>query len=315
MSKQTRTVIAYLALCLAWGSTYLAIRIGVGHLPPALFAAVRLVAAGCLLLALARMGGQRLPTRWADWRTNAIAGLLLLAVAHGLVVWSEQFVSSGTAAVFIVTVSLWFPVFEALWPGGAGRPTLAQVLGLVVGFLGTVLLVGADLDGVRRVDWRGPVGLTVAAISWAFGSVYMQRRPTASGPYVNASLQMLSGGLILLAVGTVTGEWGRFALTWPGTLALVYLTVVGSLIGFSSFIYVLHNVRATIAGTYAYVNTVIAILLGWLVLSEPLSARSALAMSIVIGAVIWVRLAARSTTPVARRRPSRPVPAPATGDA
>jgi drug/metabolite transporter (DMT)-like permease len=315
MSTQTKTVVAYTALCIAWGSTYLAIRIGVGHLPPALFAGVRLVAAGSLLLAMARIAGQRLPTRLADWRTNAVAGVLLLTIANGLVVWSEQFVSSGTAAVFVVTVSLWFPVFEALWPGGAGRPTRAQVLGLSVGFIGTVLLVGADLRGVRGADWRGPVGLTIAALSWAFGSVYMQRRPTASGPYVNASLQMLAGGLVLLGAGTAAGEWDRWAFTWPGAAALVYLTVVGSLIGFSSFVYVLHNVRATIAGTYAYVNTVIAVLLGWLVLGEPLGARSALAMSIVIGAVIWVRLAARPVAPMLRRRPSRPVPAPATGDA
>jgi len=314
MSKQTRIVIAYIALCLAWGSTYLAIRIGVGHLPPALFAGVRLVAAGAVLLAVARVAGQRLPKRLADWRTNAVAGVLLLAVAHGLVVWSEQFVSSGTAAVFIVTVSLWFPVFEALWPGGAGRPSRAQVLGLVVGFVGTVLLVGADLDGLRAVDWRGPVGLTIAAITWAFGAVYTQRRPTASGPYVNASLQMLTGGLVLLSAGTAGGEWGRFTLTRPGALALIYLTVVGSLIGFTSFVYVLRNVRATIAGTYAYVNTVIAVLLGWLVLGESLNASSAMAMGIVIGAVIWVRLAARPKTRVVRRRPSRPTPAPAAGD-
>jgi drug/metabolite transporter (DMT)-like permease len=314
MTKRARTIAAYCTLCVAWGSTYLAIRIGVGHMPPALFAGLRLVVAGTLLLAGARAMGQRLPRSWRDVRTNIVAGVLLLAVAHGLVVWAEQFVSSGTAAVFIVTVSLWFPVFEALWPGGAGRPTSAQVLGLGAGFLGTVLLVGADLDGVRHADWRGPVALTIASISWAFGSVYLQRRATASGPYVNASLQMLVGGLMLLGAGTAAGEWAEWTSSWPGIAALAYLTGVGSLIGFTSYVYVLRSVTATVAGTYAYVNTAIAVLLGWLVLGEPLGARSALAMSIVIGSVLWVRIADRPGALQAKRRLSQPVPAPAGGD-
>lgn len=320
--NRTRAAVAYTALCVTWGSTYLAIRVGVGHLPPALFGGVRLLLAGTLILGLARAFGSTLPTARRDWAINAVGGVLLLGVGHGLVVWAEQFVTSGTAAIFVVTVSLWFAVFEALWPGGAGRPSLIQGLGLGVGFAGTVMLVGGDLGSVGDADWRGPVALTIAAVAWAFGSVFSQRRPTQSGPYVSAGIQMLAGGLVLVGAGTIGGEWGAWTLSGPGLAALAYLTVAGSLIGFTSYVYVLRAMPATVAGTYAYVNTVIAVLLGWLVLGETLTARTVLAMGIVIGAVIWVRLAgnrvrpptqsAKPPRPALGARPSRPsIPIPA----
>jgi len=295
-----RSLAAYATLCLVWGSTYLAIRIGVQHLPPALLGAFRFLAAGAALLAIAFAMGQRLPRRASDWRTNAIVGTLLLGIANGLVIWAEQFVHSGIAAIFVVTVSLWLALFDAVIPGSAARATPGQIVGLLAGFLGTVLLVGEDLEALRNADWRGPLALTVASAVWALGSIYSQRRLTESGPYINSSLQMLAGGAALLLAGTVRGEWSALQLTWAGIGAVAYLAVFGSIIGFTAYVYVLRHTPATVAGTYVYVNTVVAVLLGWLILSEPVTDRTIFAMTLVMAAVMLVRRARRKPQPATR---------------
>jgi drug/metabolite transporter (DMT)-like permease len=284
---------AYATVCLVWGSTYLAIRVGVQHLPPALLGAFRFIAAGTVLLAVALLVSQRLPRRPADWRTNAIVGLLLLGVANGLVIWSEQFVHSGVAAIVVVTVSLWLAFFDAVIPGSAGRPTRVQLVGLLIGFAGTVLLVGGDLEELHRADWRGPLALTAAAAAWALGSIYSQRRPTSSGPYVNSALQMLAGGIGLIVAGTLRGEWATLRFSWAGFGAVTYLAIFGSIIGFTAYVYVLRHWTATVAGTYAYVNTVVAVFLGWLILDEPVTDRTIFAMTVVLAAVALVRRARR----------------------
>ena len=286
---------SYATVCLVWGSTYLAIRIGVQHLPPALMGAFRHVAAGALLLGIALLLGQRLPRRAIDWRTNIIVGVILLGVANGLVIWAEQFMHSGPAAIFIVTVGLWMAVFDAIIPGSTARPTALQVLGLLAGFGGTLLLVGDDLETLRQADWRGPLALTVAAAAWALGSVYSQRRPTDSGAYVNSAMRLLAGGLALFIAGTVRGEWGSLTFTWAGFGAVVYLALFGSILGFTAYTYVLRHWPATVTGTYVYVNTVVAVFLGWLVLSEPITKRTILSMAIVMAAVVVVRRAGRKT--------------------
>jgi drug/metabolite transporter (DMT)-like permease len=289
-----RVLTAFVVLCLVWGSTYLAIRIGVRELPPALFAGTRFLIAGLLLLGASRVLRQPLPRKAVDWRTNAIVGVLLLFCANGLVVWAEQFTPSGVAAIFVVTVTLWLALFDALLPGSPARPTVAQVAGLGLGFFGTMLLVADDLGAFRTVDWRGPLALTLAAMAWGLGSVYSTRRPTASGPYVNAALQMLAGGAALTLVGALLGEWRQVHVTTAGVGALAYLVVFGSLVGYSSYVYVLRHMAPTVAGTYSYVNTVVAVLLGWLILSEPITLRMLVAMTIVMGSVLWVRKARRA---------------------
>lgn len=282
-------LVAYLVVSVIWGSTYLAIRIGVQELPPALFAGLRFVVAGSVLLLVARLLGHRLPARGRDWRTNAVVGLLLLFCGNGLVVWAEQYTPSGIAAIFVVTVTLWLALFDAVIPGSPARPTLRQVAGLLVGFGGTMLLVGEDLGALRDADWRGPVALTTGAALWALGSVYSTRRPTQSGPYVNSALQMLAGGIALVIVGTAAGEWSAMHLSPRGIGALAYLIVFGSLVAYSSYVYLLRHLPPTVLGTHSYVNTVVAVFLGWLVLAEPLTTRTLVAMAIVLGAVVWVR--------------------------
>lgn len=287
---------AYLVLCIVWGSTYLAIRIGVAEFPPALFAGIRFLIAGGLLLAFATLLGRRLPARRRDWITNGVVGVLLLFCGNGLVVWAEQFTPSGVAAIIVVTVTLWLALFDAVIPGSAARPTWRQVAGLLAGFGGTLLLVETDLSALRATDWRGPAALTAAAAAWAAGSVYSSRRPSDASPEINSALQMLAGGLALALVGLLLGEAARVHLSPRSLGALAYLIVFGSLVGYSSYVYVLRHMAPTVVGTYSYVNTVVAVLLGWAILREPITGRTLGAMAIVLGSVAWVRHAARRPT-------------------
>jgi drug/metabolite transporter (DMT)-like permease len=206
-----KALVAYLLVCVFWGSTYLAIRIGVQELPPFTFAGVRFVIAGGILLALAGLLGQRLPRRWSDWRTQGIVGLLLLGGGNSMVVWAEQFTPSGVASIFVVTVALWMAFFDSIIPGGSGALGWRVITGLLLGFLGTTLLVGSSPAELLRADLRGPIALTMASACWALGSVYYKRHPTETGPYVASSLQMLIGGGAVTLFGLALGEAGE----WP----------------------------------------------------------------------------------------------------
>jgi len=164
------------------------------------------------------------------------------------------------------------------------------VAGLLLGFVGTSLLVGASPAELLHADLRGPLALTGASASWSLGSVYAKRRPTETSPYIGAAVQMIVGGSAVALLGTGLGEWHAWHLTTKGLGAIVYLVIFGSILGYSAYSYALRHASATIVGTYAYVNPVIAVLLGWLILSEPVTARTFLAMSLILGAVIWIQL-------------------------
>jgi drug/metabolite transporter (DMT)-like permease len=285
-----RALIAYLIVCVFWGSTYLAIKVGVGELPPFLFAGLRFFVAGVLLLAIARALGDPLPRRAADWRVLAIVGLFLLTGGNAFVVWAEQYTTSGVASIFVVTVAIWTAFFDAIVPGGSGDLNWRVVAGLILGFLGTALLVGASPAEILKADLRGPLALTFASASWSIGSVYAKRHPTEVSPYIAASIQMIVGGAVVALVGTAVGEWGRWHLSLRGLGAMAYLVVFGSILGYSAYAYALRHASATVVGTYAYVNPVIAVLLGWLLLSEPITARTLVAMALILVAVVWIQL-------------------------
>ena len=285
-----KALIAYLIVCVFWGSTYLAIKVGVGELPPFLFAGLRFFIAGVLLLAIARAWGDPLPRRATDWRTLAIVGLFLLTGGNAFVVWAEQYTPSGIASVFVVTVAIWTAFFDAIIPGGSGDLNWRVVAGLLLGFLGTALLVGASPAEILKADLRGPLALTFASASWSLGSVYAKRHPTEVSPYIAASIQMIVGGAVVALVGTAMGEWSSWHLTLKGVGAIAYLVVFGSILGYSAYSYALSHASATIVGTYAYVNPVIAVLLGWLLLSEPITARTIVAMTLIVVAVVWIQL-------------------------
>jgi drug/metabolite transporter (DMT)-like permease len=284
-----KALMAYLVVCVVWGSTYLAIRVGVGVLPPFLFAGIRFLLAGVLLLTVVLALGDRLPRRLVDWRTQAIVGVLLLAGGNAFVVWAEQYTPSGIASIFVVTVALWMAFFDAVIPGGTGDLNWRVVAGLAIGFVGTALLVGASPAEILRADLRGPIALTAASASWSLGSVYGKRHKTETSPYMGSALQMIAGGGTVIVLGTALGEWSRWHVSARGAGAIAYLVVFGSILGYSAYTYALRHASPTIVGTYAYVNPVIAVLLGWLILAEPVTARTFLAMTLILGAVVWIQ--------------------------
>ncbi len=305
MALRGKALVAYLLVCVFWGSTYLAIRVGVAELPPFLFAGTRFLVAGALLLALSLARGETLPRDWPSWRTQAVVGLFTLLGGNTCVVWAEQFTDSGVASIFVVTVALWLALFDALVPGGSGRVSARVLTGLAIGFAGTVLLIGAHPRDVLTADLRGPAALTLASASWAFGSVWFKRRPgQVSSPYIAASLQMLVGGAAVTLLGLLLGDASRWHASPTGIGALAYLIVFGSIVGYTSYFYALRHAPPTIVGTYAYVNPVIAVLLGHLILDEPVGPRTLLAMVLILGAVAWIQTArvppAPHTTAAAR---------------
>ncbi len=297
-----RALWAYLTVCIVWGSTYLAIRVGVETLPPFLLAGARYLIAGGLLALWARFRKDPLPSTPREWRTLAIAGVLLLAGGNGLVVWAEQFVDAGTASIYVVTVVIWTAALDALLPGGRTGFGWQLVGGLLLGLLGSAVLTGVGAEAFRMDNMRGPLALIVASGSWAVGSVYLKRRGVGVSATTASAVQMLAGGLVLTIIGTTLGEAGAWHPSGQGLAALAYLIVFGSIVGFTAYGYALRHASATIVGTYAYVNPVVAVFLGWLLLDEPLGARKLLAMAVVLAAVIWIQ---RTVTP--RKPAPRPV--------
>jgi drug/metabolite transporter (DMT)-like permease len=222
---------------------------------------------------------------------------MLLTVGNGLVVWAEQSVESGLTAILIVTGALWMALFDAVIPGSDARPTLRQWAGLLLGFAGTVLLVTGHVGNLGSAGLLGPVGLVVASASWALGSIVSKRRPVETGPYVNAALQMLFGGGGLAVVGLTLGEAGRLTFSVAGAGAIAYLIVFGSLVAYTSYVYLLRHAAPTFIGTHVYVNTVVAVMLGWLILDELVTPRTFVAMVVILGAVVWVRREGRRVPP------------------
>lgn len=297
---------AFAAVYLIWGSTYLGIHYAIQTLPPFLMAGVRFLIAGGILYVWARLKGIPRPTG-AHWRSAAIIGGCLLLGGNGLVVWAEQYVASGVAALLVATVSFWMVLLEWLRPGGT-RPSAGMLGGVGLGFAGLVLLVGPDGLRGEGIHLLGALALITASFTWAAGSIYAKRAPLPRSPLMVNGIEMLAGGALLFATGLLRGETQGFdlAAVSPASLvALLYLITFGSLIGFSAYVYLLGATTPARASTYAYVNPVVAMLLGWGVAGEPLTPRMLLAMAIIIAAVVVITLGsgkgARKVVPLKRR--------------
>jgi drug/metabolite transporter (DMT)-like permease len=286
---------AFAAVYLAWGSTYAAIRIAIDTMPPLLMAGARFLLAGTVLYAIMRLRGEPAPQR-RHWGTTALIGLLLPTIGNGGVTMAERTVPSAIVALLVAMVPMWMVLLEWLRPGGT-RPTGRTILGLVIGFAGIVLLVGpGSLAGGERVDPVGAGIVTVGALAWAFGSIWSRSAALPKNALVATGMEMAWGGLWLLLAGTLRGELGVLdpsAFTTRSVLAFAYLVVVGSLIGFSAYIWLLGVSTPARVSTYAYVNPLVAVLLGWALLDEPLSGRVLAAAAIIVAAVAVITLGKR----------------------
>jgi drug/metabolite transporter (DMT)-like permease len=276
--------LALAAVYLIWGSTYLAIRFALeGGFPPFLLGGIRFTLAGALMFGYLRLRGTAAPTR-AQWGNAAVMGVLLLLLGNGMVNVAEKTVSSGMTAVAVASAPLWMGIFAAM---RGERPTRMEWTGLGVGFLGVLWLnAGSSLTA-------SPVGLVcllVASVAWSFGSIWSRGRDMAP-PFMGAAAQMLCGGVAMLVVGLATGERLHAMPTPGGLAAFAYLVVLGSLMGFTAYIWLLNHVRPALAGSYAYVNPAIAVLLGALLANERFGAGELVAMGVILLGVVAITFA------------------------
>ena len=288
--RKSRVALAFAAVYVVWGSTYLAIRFGVQTIPPFIMAGTRFLVAGLLLYGYARLRGAPRPSM-REWRSAGVVGLLLLFVANGGVTWAEQRVPSGIAALLAATVPLWIAVMDWGIHGGA-RPRPGVIIGLVLGLAGVVILIGPDqLLGDSRLDMAGIGVLMIASVSWATGSLYSRSAVLPSSPLLATSMEMLSGAAALFLLAGLSGEFRGFdpsAVSTRSWLSVGYLSVFGSIIGFSAYVWLLRVAHASRVATYAYVNPVIAIFLGWSLAGEAFTFQMLIAAAVIIFAVVLI---------------------------
>ncbi|MAQ94386.1 MAG: EamA family transporter [Rhodothermaceae bacterium] len=287
---------AFAALYVIWGSTYLGIRFAIETMPPFTMAGVRFVAAGAILYAWSRARGA-VPATRPQWRTAVVVGACLLLGGNGGVTWAEQFVPSGVAALIVASTPMWMVLLDAVrlraWP----RP--AVIAGLALGLVGIWLLVGPSDLGSDPVDPVGALAVGAAAFFWAVGSIYQRGAPKAEATLLNVGMQMLAGGALLLLAGVVLGERLVLAdVSAKSAGALAYLVFFGAIVGYSAYVWLLKVSTPAKASTYAYVNPIVAVLLGWALADEPLGPRVLSASLAVVAAVALITTARAARTPV-----------------
>lgn len=300
---KTKIWLALLALYLVWGSTYFGIKVAIETIPPFFHAALRFLISGLILVIWQKAAGHPLPTR-RQWISTAIIGTLLLLGGNGLVSWAEQFIPSGVAALIIGSVPLFLVIAEAIRPRGV-KPNWFTILGLLIGFIGIFILVGpAEISGSNeRLDPFGVIALLSACVLWAAGSVYSKSADLPKSTLMTTGAEMLMGSLGLLIVSLLTGElkgWEVAGVSARSMYGLVYLILIGSLVGFGSYVWLLQNAPISLVATYAYVNPIVAILLGNSLGDEPLEPRIWIATAIIIGSVIFIN----SSKPGLRKEPA-----------
>jgi drug/metabolite transporter (DMT)-like permease len=283
---------AWAAVCVFWGTTYLAIRVGLETLPPMLLAGTRFLIAGTMLMAGVRWwSGARLP-HGREWLDNGLVGLLLLGIGNGLVVWAEKFVPSGLAALLVGTSPFWIAGFERLRAEGE-RSSGRAILGMLIGFVGLALLVAPGLFGTAygKGFLLGVILLQIACAAWSAGSIYAKHHQTQLAPLMAASVQMLVAGTVLALLGSAFGEWRVISFSGRSLSALAYLIVFGSIVAYGSYNYAIQKLPLSLVTMYSYVNPIIAVLLGWLLLNEGLGWRVWAAMAIILSGVALVKTA------------------------
>ena len=296
--KTRRAWIAWVAICVIWGTTYLAIKIALGTIPPLLMGGFRYLIAGAIMLAVIKIQGRRLPP-WSAWPSQALIGCTMLGFGNGGVVIAEQYLTSGLTAVLVGTSPFWMVGIDAAFPGGK-RLRLMQLVGMTIGFLGIVMLVWPDLahaaDQGNNVSGPSFVGVLIgiaavqiACIGWAVASSYSKRHAHSADVIGTATIQMLAGGALMAIVATLRGEWPHLSFA-PNTLAaLAYLAVLGSVVAFVAYSYALKHLPISVVSLYTYINPVIAVALGAVLLDEPFGVLQLMGAGVIALGMLIVR--------------------------
>ncbi len=283
---------ALLVIYVVWGSTYLAIRWGLETIPPFTMASARYLVAGGLLLAWAKYrGAPRVALR--DMGPAFLTGGLMLLCGNGGVVWAELRIASGLAALLVAVEPLFIVFLQATLPQERRRPSGRALVGVALGIAGVVLLVGPVGLGGARVDLAGAAAVLFAAFAWALGSLLSRHLTPSASPLQATALQMLAGGVLLGGASGLAGEWARFSpglVSGKSVAAVAYLVVFGSLVAFTAYVWLLRAASPALVSTYAFVNPVVAVFLGWLLAAEPVSARTLAAAAVIVGAVVLITL-------------------------
>ncbi|AOO64279.1 drug/metabolite exporter YedA [Sulfurospirillum halorespirans] len=289
--KTIMTVVALLSVYIVWGSTYLGIKIAIETFPPFLMAGIRFLIAGALLYGFVVVKEKKHP-KLIEWRDTTIIGTLLLLGGNGLVVIAEKTIPSSIAAIVIATVPLWMIVIAWLLKSQT-RPNKSTLIGTLIGFIGVVILMFPSDQEHLHFDTFGLLLTFLAAILWSFGSIYSQKATLPTSVMLSTAMQMLSGGLVLMITATLFGEWQQFhieTLSSRSLFALAYLIFIGSLVGFSAYVWLLKNVSPYLASTYAFVNPMVALFLGYFFADEVLSVKALIATVLIISAVVMITL-------------------------
>jgi drug/metabolite transporter (DMT)-like permease len=280
---------AWVTVCVSWGTTFLATRVALESIPPFAMAGPRHFVAGVVLAGILRVRGIKLPSP-DSWSGHAVLGLLMIGFGNGCLVWAQQFIPSGVAAVLVSVIPFWMIGVEACMRDGE-RVRTRQVLGLLLGFGGIVLLTSSSMNG--RAPTRqlvlGVIMTQLSCLGWAIGSAYAKRHKRDENLFAATAVQIMFGGAVLIGVAAITGEWGDIAPTSRSLLAVLYLVVVGTFVGYVCYVYALKHLPVSTVSLYAYVNPVIAVILGSLLLKESLTPRMVVAMAVIFVAMLIVR--------------------------
>lgn len=298
-----KILLAFAIIYLVWGSTFLAIRIGVHEVPPLLLAGLRFLAAGVILYGWMRARGTPSPTV-RQWAAASLLGTVVFVLDYGCVFWAEQRVPSGITAVILATIPVFMTLLEIIFLR-TQRLTLRLGIALVVGILGVGLLMNRSLSlGEVPIDRMGAAALILAAFSWSVAAILTHRIPLPASKPMSAAAQMLTGGIQLLILAAVTGEFSGFhphAVSWTAWFSLIYLITAGSIVAFTAYVWLLHYESPTRVGTYAYVNPVVAVILGYFVGGEGLGRRTILGTLLILASVIAITTTPKRTKEARKR--------------
>lgn len=283
-----RIVGAFIIICGVWGSSYLGIKFALETIPPFLLSSVRFMFAGLVMILLARRQGVPLPTR-VQWRKAFFTGFFMFALANSMLVWAQKFMPSGLAATLYATVPLWFALLGWLWLG-QDRPGWRVIAGLIMGLVGVVLLIQPG-ESAGNAQPMGVLMIMIGAFSWTFGSLLSRKSPTSRSPVLSSGMYTLAGGFIMLVMSIVTGEWSSFdlaAVSMKSFLSMLHLIFSSSIIAFLAYMWLLTVTTPNRVATYAFINPVIAVFLGWLLGGEQLTVQELIAAVVILMAVILI---------------------------